>query len=72
MSFCWACGGTNCTITHNEEDKRNPSSHCQRCGSYTTTYECQTCLELVCQDCGLKGYGAGEPDTGYYVCGKCC
>ena len=71
MSYCWCCGGVNCTEKHDEELRRGLHSYCQRCGKHGESYECQDCLELVCWECGLKGAEWHEPDTGYYICGAC-
>lgn len=70
-AYCWACGERGCSAEHPDADRSDRESYCQRCGSYCRTYNCQTCDELVCWECGLKGGDGYEPDTGFYVCGQC-
>lgn len=69
--YCWKCGKAGCSAEHQDGDRRVADTHCQRCGTFGPTYNCQDCDQLVCWDCGLKGGNGYEPDTGFYVCGMC-
>ena len=50
---------------------------CSVCGTWAEeVYECQDCLKEFCLSCGRSDIEGNiipdyEPDTGYYICGRC-